>query len=107
MKKISDSLLDENDELERLRSKKQDFLLLVDGGEKRLKAAQSRNEEKQVEENIMRLRVSQLERMMSNVSDKVYDLEKHQLHLEAVNHFYNLIIKEFNNKIIIKLYTYT
>ncbi|KAG5306010.1 CCD39 protein, partial [Acromyrmex insinuator] len=83
MKKISTGLLNENDELERLRSKKQDLLLLLDGGEKRLKIAQSRNEEKQVEENIIRLQVLQLERMTSNVSDKVYDLEKYRLHLEA------------------------
>ncbi|XP_070157828.1 coiled-coil domain-containing protein 39-like isoform X1 [Polyergus mexicanus] len=83
MRKISICLSNENDELERLRNKKQDLLLLLDGGEKRLKTAQSRNEERQVEENIMRLRVSQLERMTLNVSDKVYDLEKYRLHLEA------------------------
>ncbi|XP_011163700.2 coiled-coil domain-containing protein 39 [Solenopsis invicta] len=83
MRKVSSCLSSENDELERLRSKKQDLLLLLDGGEKRLKIAQAKNEERQVEENIMRLRVSQLERMTSNVSDKVYDLEKYRLHLEA------------------------
>ncbi|XP_011872737.1 PREDICTED: coiled-coil domain-containing protein 39 isoform X3 [Vollenhovia emeryi] len=83
MRKESSCLSNENNELERLRSKKQDLLLLLDGGEKRLKIAQSQNEERQVEENIMRLRVSQLERMTSNVSDKVYDLEKYRLHLEA------------------------
>ncbi|XP_018404795.1 PREDICTED: coiled-coil domain-containing protein 39-like isoform X2 [Cyphomyrmex costatus] len=83
MKKVSSCLSNKNDELERLRSKKQDLLLLLDGGEKLLKIAQSRNEEKQVEENIIRLQVLQLERMTSNVSDKVYDLEKYRLHLEA------------------------
>lgn len=87
MRKISGSLSNENEELKRLRSKKQDLLLLLDGGEKRLKVAQSRSEEKQVEENIMRLRVSQLERMTSNMSDKVYNLEKHRLHLEAVSYY--------------------
>ncbi|KYN38536.1 Coiled-coil domain-containing protein 39 [Trachymyrmex septentrionalis] len=87
MKKVSTGLLNENDELERLRSKKQDLLLLLDGGEKRLKIAESRNEEKQVEENIIRLQVLQLKRMTSNVSDKVYDLEKYRLHLEAVSDF--------------------
>lgn len=76
-------------------------MLLLDGGEKRLKIAQSRNEEGQVEENIMRLRVSQLERMTSNVSDKVYDLEKYRLHLEAVSHFliYFVRINEVNKNI--------
>ncbi|XP_032674267.1 coiled-coil domain-containing protein 39 isoform X1 [Odontomachus brunneus] len=83
MRMTSNCLTNENNEIERLRSKKQDLLLLLDGGEKRLKAAQFRNEERQVEENIMRLRVSQLERMTSNVSDKVYNLEKYRLHLEA------------------------
>lgn len=61
-------------------------MLLLDGGEKQLKLAQSRNEEKQMEENIMRLRVSQLKQITSNVSDKVYDLEKFRLYLEAVSH---------------------
>lgn len=86
MRIISHCLSSENNEIERLRNKKQDLLLLLDGGEKRLKTAQSRNEDRQVEENIMRLRVSQLERMTSNVSDKVYNLEKYRLHLEAVSH---------------------
>jgi len=80
-------LSSENYELERLRSRKQDLLLLLDGGEKQLKIAQSRNEERQMEENIMRLRVSQLKQMTSNVSDKVYDLEKYRLYLEAVSIF--------------------
>ncbi|XP_014481215.1 PREDICTED: coiled-coil domain-containing protein 39 [Dinoponera quadriceps] len=83
MRIITNSLTSKNDEIERLRSKKQDLLLLLDGGEKRLKAAQSRNEGRQVEESIMRLRVSQLEQMTSNVNDKVYNLEKYRLHLEA------------------------
>lgn len=68
-------------------------MLLLDGGEKRLKIAQSQNEERQVEENIMHLRVSQLERMTSNVSDKVYDLEKYRLHLEAVSHFLSYFVR--------------
>lgn len=82
---MSVCLSNENIELERLRNKKQDLLLLLDGGEKRLKAARSRDEDRQVEENIMRLRVSQLQQMTSNVSDKVYGLEKYRLHLEAVS----------------------
>ncbi|KAL0099265.1 hypothetical protein PUN28_020085 [Cardiocondyla obscurior] len=83
MRKVYNSLSSENHELVRLRSKKQDLLLLIDGGEKRLKIAQSQNEERQVEENIMRLRVLQLEGMISNMSDKVYDLEKYRLNLDA------------------------
>jgi len=104
MKKVSSCLSNENDELERLRSKKQDLLLLLDGGEKRLKIAQTQNEERQVEENIMRLRVSQLERITSNMSGKVYDLEKYRLHLEAVSYFLNYFVRI--NKIDKKLHIF-
>jgi len=99
MKKITNTLLNENDELEKLKNKKQDLLLLVDGGEKRVKAARSRNEEKQVDENVMRLRVLQLEQITSNESNKVYDLEKYRLNLEAVNRFFSVIRRKdyFNN----------
>ncbi|XP_020285040.1 coiled-coil domain-containing protein 39 isoform X2 [Pseudomyrmex gracilis] len=83
IRRMSICLSSENVELERLRNKKQDLLLLLDGGEKRLKAARSQNEDRQVEENIMRLRVSQLQQTTSNVSDKVYGLEKYRLRLEA------------------------
>ncbi|XP_070531224.1 coiled-coil domain-containing protein 39-like isoform X1 [Cardiocondyla obscurior] len=101
MRKVYNSLSSENHELVRLRSKKQDLLLLIDGGEKRLKIAQSQNEERQVEENIMRLRVLQLEGMISNMSDKVYDLEKYRLNLDAVSRFpsYFVQINEINENI--------
>ncbi|XP_046818112.1 coiled-coil domain-containing protein 39 [Vespa crabro] len=82
-KKITNSIANDSGELEHLQNKKQDFLLLMDGGEKTLKVAQSHNEEKQVEENILRLKVSQIEQMMSNVGDKVYNLQKYRLTLDA------------------------
>lgn len=84
-KKITNSIANDSGELEHLKNKRQDFLLLMDGGEKTLKVAQSQNEEKQVEENILRLKVSQIEQMMSNVGDKVYNLQKYRLTLDAVS----------------------
>ncbi|XP_043491944.1 coiled-coil domain-containing protein 39-like [Polistes fuscatus] len=82
-RKISNSIANDSEELEHLKNKKQDLLLLVDGGEKILKSAQTHNEERQVEENILRLKVSQIEQMMSNVGDKVYNLQKYRLKLDA------------------------
>ncbi|XP_043669099.1 coiled-coil domain-containing protein 39 isoform X1 [Vespula pensylvanica] len=82
-KKITNNMANDSGELEQLKNKRRDFLLLTNGSEKTLKAAQSHNEEKQVEENILRLKVSQIEQMMSSVGDKVYNLQKYRLTLDA------------------------
>lgn len=84
MRKISNSLAHDNDELEYLQNKKQDLVLVMNAGEKRLKAAQNRYEEKQVEESMLRLKVSQMEKIISNIGENVYDLERYRLELEAV-----------------------
>ncbi|KAF3424983.1 hypothetical protein E2986_08613 [Frieseomelitta varia] len=83
MRKISNSLAHDNDELEYLQNKKQDLVLIMNAGEKRLKAAQNRYEEKQVEESMLRLKVSQMEKIISNIGENVYDLERYRLELEA------------------------
>ncbi|XP_076661242.1 coiled-coil domain-containing protein 39 isoform X2 [Halictus rubicundus] len=83
MRIMSNSLASDNNELDYLRNKRQDLVLLMDAGEKRLKAAQNCYEEKQVEESVLRLKVSQMEKMMSNIGNSVYDLERYRLELEA------------------------
>ncbi|XP_015429686.1 PREDICTED: coiled-coil domain-containing protein 39 [Dufourea novaeangliae] len=83
MRKMSNSLTSDNNELEYLRNKRQDLVLLMDAGEKQLKSAQNRYEEKQVEESLLRLKASQMEKMISNLGDSVYDLEKYRLELAA------------------------
>lgn len=57
----------------------------MEGGEKKLKYMVSQNEEKQVEESILGLRVSQAERLLANIDDKVYNLDKYRLQIEAVS----------------------
>ncbi|XP_076749788.1 coiled-coil domain-containing protein 39-like [Xylocopa sonorina] len=83
MRKISNSLASDNTQLEYLRNKRQDLILLMNAGEKQLKIAQDRYERKQVEESMLRLKVSQMEKMTSNIGDNVYDLERYKLELEA------------------------
>lgn len=85
MRKISNNLASSNSELESLRDKRQNLVLLMNVGEKELKAVQNRYEEKQVEESMLRLKVSQMEKMIFNIGNNVYDLEKYRLELEAVN----------------------
>ena len=74
-----------NEQLERLRNKKQELILLTEGGEKQLKLIQNFNEEKQVEESLLRLKVNQAEKLMSNIDGKVYNLERYRLQIEAVS----------------------
>lgn len=74
-----------NKELERLRNRKQELILLIEGGEKQLKVIQASNEEKQVEENLLRLKVNQAEKLVSSIDGKVYNLEKYRLEIEAVS----------------------
>lgn len=85
MRKISNNLASSNSELESLRDKRQNLVLLMNVGEKELKAVQNRYEEKQVEESMLRLKVSQMEKMIFNIGNNVYDLEKYRLELEAVS----------------------
>ncbi|XP_017790071.1 PREDICTED: coiled-coil domain-containing protein 39 isoform X1 [Habropoda laboriosa] len=83
MRKMSNNLASGNNELEYLKNKRQDLVLLMNAGEKQLKSAQNCYEEKQVEESMLRLKVSQMKKMISNIGDNVYDLERYKLELEA------------------------
>lgn len=90
---MTNSLASDNNELEYLRNKRQDLVLLMDAGEKQLKSAQNLYEEKQVEESLLRLKLLQMEKMISNLGNNVYDLERYRLELEAVS-FFNATITE-------------
>ncbi|XP_015113777.1 coiled-coil domain-containing protein 39 [Diachasma alloeum] len=83
IRKIQGSLKGDNEELVRLRSKKQDVGSMMEGGEKQLKAAQRVTEEKQVAENILELRVTQGEQIIRNIGDKLHNLEKYRLQIDS------------------------
>ncbi|XP_046426078.1 coiled-coil domain-containing protein 39 [Neodiprion fabricii] len=83
MKKLSTHIANDEAQLKLLKNKKQDQVLLMEGGEKHLKVARARNEETQVNENILRLRIYQAERTVSNINNKVYNLEKYKLEIQA------------------------
>lgn len=85
MRKMSNNVESNNKELENLKNKKQGLVLLMDAGEKRIKYVRNLYEGKQVEESLLRLKVSQMEKMISNLGNNVYDLKRYQLELEAVS----------------------
>ncbi|XP_063973949.1 coiled-coil domain-containing protein 39 [Diachasmimorpha longicaudata] len=83
IKKIQGSLKGGNEELVRLKNKKQDMGSMMEGGEKQLKAAQRTTEEKQVAENILQLRVTQGEQIIKNIGNKLHSLEKYWLQIDS------------------------
>ncbi|XP_058807541.1 coiled-coil domain-containing protein 39 [Phymastichus coffea] len=82
-RKISNSIATNNEELQRLKGKQQELLVMIEGGEKQLKAAQSNYEERKVEESILELRLKEAGKIVSKVDDKLYDLEKYAIQIEA------------------------
>ncbi|XP_033609697.1 coiled-coil domain-containing protein 39 isoform X2 [Cryptotermes secundus] len=83
MQRLTKALSAGSAELEKLVDKRQDKILLTDGGQKQLKLNKVHNQEKQVEENILLLRVAQAERAIAQEGNKVHTLEKQKLELDA------------------------
>nr|CAD7198868.1 unnamed protein product [Timema douglasi] len=82
-RRISSGLASDTEELARLKNKRQDQMLLMNGGEKQLKVSQCQSQDRQVEENLLKLRVNQASAAISKEGDKVYTLERHRLEMEA------------------------
>ncbi|XP_057326695.1 coiled-coil domain-containing protein 39 [Microplitis mediator] len=76
IKKVQSALEADRNKLEQVKIKKKNLELLMLGGEKQLKVSVRVNEEKQVAENIMELRVTQAEELMKNTGNRVYNLEQ-------------------------------
>jgi hypothetical protein len=85
MRRMAKVIKADDVELEKLADKQQDQVLLTEGGQKQLKLSKDCYQEKQVEENVLRLRVAQAEKVIAQEGDKVYSLEKQKLELEAVS----------------------
>nr|CAD7573983.1 unnamed protein product [Timema californicum] len=82
-RRMSSGLASDTEELARLKNKRQDQMLLMNGGEKQLKVSQCQSQDRQVEENLLKLRVNQASAAISKEGDKVYTLERHRLEMEA------------------------
>lgn len=74
-----------NEELQRLKSKQQELFVLIEGGEKQMKQAQSNYEERKVEESILELKLKEANKVVLKVDDKLYDLEKYAIQMDAVS----------------------
>lgn len=64
---------------ERLKERK----ISVDGGEKQQKILHQQNQEKLVEQNLLKIRIAQMDKQIAKQTDKAYSLERHKMELEA------------------------
>lgn len=84
MRKMSSSIATDDQQLQMLRDKLQDQLLMFESGRKHTVAAKQRTQEKQVEENILRLRVTQIQKAEEKEDKNIYNLQKMRLELDTM-----------------------
>lgn len=55
----------------------------MEGAEKQQKILHQQNQEKLVEQNLLKIRIAQMEKQIAKQTDKAYSLEKHKVELDA------------------------
>lgn len=83
MRKLSTVYQNSIAEFDRLHEQLKEKKISVDGGEKQRKILNQQNQEKLVEQNLLKIRISQMEKQIAKQTDKAYSLERHKMELEA------------------------
>ena len=76
MRRLAIDLQGDSKEQDYLKNKRQENVLFVECGQKQLKALRAQNQNKQVDINLLKLRVKQAEKAIDKVGGKVFCLEK-------------------------------
>lgn len=84
MRRLAVVLTADKDVLESLQNKCENYLLIFDISKKQIIAAKKSLQEKQVEENMMKLRISHIEKDKQKEEKHIFNLEKLRLNLEQV-----------------------
>lgn len=85
MRRLTSSLSSDNVHLHVIKGKLQDQVLLFEGGIKQAAAAKQRSQEKQVDENVLKLKIDQFEKSIKNQNSKLYNLQRFRLDLDCVS----------------------
>ncbi|XP_053690796.1 coiled-coil domain-containing protein 39 [Sabethes cyaneus] len=73
-------------DIERMTGKLKEKLLIVEGGEKKLRQVTTENQERLVEKSLLKMRINQMESRVDKQNNKMYTLERHRVELEtAIN----------------------
>ncbi|XP_063902797.1 coiled-coil domain-containing protein 39 [Zophobas morio] len=82
MRRLTSAIVADQSQLVVLKDKMQHQNLSYEGGQKQLQTLKASIQEKQVEENILRLRVNQLNKAMKKEEKSIYSMKKFKLTLE-------------------------
>lgn len=74
----------------------------MEGGEKQQKIIHQQNQELLVDQNLLRIRIAQLEKQIEKQADKAFSLERHKMELEAAMHDRLIDIKSQSNLLNMK-----
>lgn len=83
MRRLTAAIESDNTQMETLKNKLQNEVLACEDGIKQTKEAKQRLQHKQVSENVLRLRVNQLENVMKREEISIYSMQKFRLELET------------------------
>lgn len=82
-RRLTSEFASDEEHLQNLQNKVQDQLIIFENGTKQMKAAKLHTQEKQVEENVLKLRVHQLENVVKKEDKEIYNSQKFRLDLET------------------------
>lgn len=82
-RKLTSEFSSDEEYLKNLQNKLQDQLMIYENGTKHMKSARLQTQEKQVEENVLKLRVHQLEQVVKKEEKNIYNSQKFRLDLET------------------------
>lgn len=82
MRQLTNTIAGSAGELEALQSRLQDKKLECEGGVKELATTTLHNQEQLVDLSVLKMRVHQMDMLLGQQKDKVYNLQRHQANLE-------------------------
>lgn len=84
MRRVTNAIASDEEELKILQYRLQDQVLTYESGRKRMKSAKILTQQRQVEENVLKLRINQLEKVVKKEEKNIYNSQKFRLELETV-----------------------
>lgn len=82
LKRLNNYYNQDQQDLDKLKGVLKEKILLCESGEKKIQADTLENQEKLVEENFLKLKVRQLEKMLKNQKDKIVNMDRFRSDVE-------------------------
>ncbi|XP_017776872.1 PREDICTED: coiled-coil domain-containing protein 39-like [Nicrophorus vespilloides] len=79
--RLIQAISNDTERLQSLKDKLQSFVLMYEGGIKQAVAAKLRHQRKQVSENVLKLKVDNLQNAMNREDNEIYNLQKYRIEL--------------------------